>query len=902
MRQKKTKGVVLLAAALCLTGTWAAAETFPYITTTIDTVNMRRSAAASSVVLEQLDDGEIITVTGEKGNYYAVNARNRSGYVLKVYVTDVATQEQRVQGVVMGTAEGYPYDTTTNDKVNLRAKESSEAKLLTVVPADATVTVLSVGESYVKVNYNGQEGYCSIDFLNMKDIVEPSEAPVPEEGLVARALAPQKLSYGAGYEVLQTGATGAGVKALQSALKELGFFSGAVDGNFGPATYQAVVAMQQKNKYPATGIVDANLQAFLYNGKPLNNTGKAVQVKTLAPIEGVTVSVGKQGELVERIQIRLTELGYYHGEVSGTFDTKTSTATKTFQKKNGLTADGKAGVKTVEMLFGGDALSAQATPTPKPTATPKPTPVPTPRPTLKAPTAKVQRGSSGNNAKMVQKRLEDLHYYTGKVDGKFGSDSEKALKAFQKKHGLKVDGIAGASTYALLFSYDALDANATATPAPVVETLPPVVVTQSPAVTTYAPITKDNVVTVKMGTSGESVARLQQRLTALGYYKAAVDSVCKQVDVNAIKAFQKKNGLKVDGVAGYDTQVKLYSLTAVSAVGVISGGTVDTFTTLRMGSKGDSVKQLQARLTELGYFDGKQDGIYGSATSNAVIAFQRMNNLTRDGVAGKGTQSLLYSATAATPTPVPVTTPAASAAPSVTITGTVKKGDSNSNVKALQQRLIELGYLSGKADGVFGLQTYQAVVSFQKAVGLKADGIAGSLTLNKLTAANKPTNAPSGIVPPPPVNSTVTASTVRASQVQYLNWYTSAKAKCKSYPYATVYDYNAGTSWQVHMFSFGAHADAEPLTVTDTAAMVKTFGGETWDPRPVWVILGDGTVLMASTHSYPHDPQHRTDNNFNGHMCIHFPRTSAQVAAIGPYATRHQATLDAGWQATQLMK
>jgi hypothetical protein len=58
---------------------------------------------------------------------------------------------------------------------------------------------------------------------------------------------------------------------------------------------------------------------------------------------------------------------------------------------------------------------------------------------------------------------------------------------------------------------------------------------------------------------------------------------------------------------------------------------------------------------------------------------------------------------------------------------------------------------------------------------------------------------------------------------------------------------------------------------------------------------------MASTHSKPHDVQHITDNNFPGHSCLHFPRTQEQVESIGQYATSHQATIDAGWAATQKM-
>ena len=53
-------------------------------------------------------------------------------------------------------------------------------------------------------------------------------------------------------------------------------------------------------------------------------------------------------------------------------------------------------------------------------------------------------------------------------------------------------------------------------------------------------------------------------------------------------------------------------------------------------------------------------------------------------------------------------------------------------VQQMQERLIELGYLTGKADGFFGPKTEKAVLAFQKANGLKADGFAGELTLDKL--------------------------------------------------------------------------------------------------------------------------------------------------------------------------
>ena len=109
------------------------------------------------------------------------------------------------------------------------------------------------------------------------------------------------------------------------------------------------------------------------------------------------------------------------------------------------------------------------------------------------------------------------------------------------------------------------------------------------------------------------------------------------------------------------------------------------------------------------------------------------------------------------------------------------------------------------------------------------DGIAGSKTLTLLSSGNaigaagtaRPTATPA---PGAGVGNTVKIS---AENVIYANWYTTVRALAKKYPYATVYDFTTGLSWQVHMFSLGAHADSEPLTAADTAAMERAFGGNT---------------------------------------------------------------------------
>ena len=87
-----------------------------------------------------------------------------------------------------------------------------------------------------------------------------------------------------------------------------------------------------------------------------------------------------------------------------------------------------------------------------------------------------------------------------------------------------------------------------------------------------------------------------------------------------------------------------------------------------------------------------------------------------------------------TPTPAPTDTPALATAAPASPSGyhTLKKGASGEDVVRMQQALIELGYLTGAADGSFGSGTQSAVTQFQAVNGLSADGIAGTRTLTLL--------------------------------------------------------------------------------------------------------------------------------------------------------------------------
>ena len=106
----------------------------------------------------------------------------------------------------------------------------------------------------------------------------------------------------------------------------------------------------------------------------------------------------------------------------------------------------------------------------------------------------------------------------------------------------------------------------------------------------------------------------------------------------------------MDGLTGQSTYAALFSSSAVAAgssssSGSSSSGSSSTYVKLQSGDKGTEVKKLQQALKDLGY-DVSADGTYGPITVAAVIAFQKLNGLDDDGIAGAKTQTVLYSGNA----------------------------------------------------------------------------------------------------------------------------------------------------------------------------------------------------------------------------------------------------------------
>lgn len=133
------------------------------------------------------------------------------------------------------------------------------------------------------------------------------------------------------------------------------------------------------------------------------------------------------------------------------------------------------------------------------------------------------------------------------------------------------------------------------------------------------------------GCTGDAVKTLQDKLNALGYNSGSVDGIFGAKTYAAVTAFQKANSLGVDGIVGKLTWGKLYG---VSPAMPVETTTVVGRPMVSYGSRGDAVRKLQELLNALGYDCGSVDGIFGSKTKAAVLAFQKANGLGVDGIVG----------------------------------------------------------------------------------------------------------------------------------------------------------------------------------------------------------------------------------------------------------------------------
>lgn len=186
----------------------------------------------------------------------------------------------------------------------------------------------------------------------------------------------------------------------------------------------------------------------------------------------------------------------------------------------------------------------------------------------------------------------------------------------------------------------------TPAPAPAPAPKPAVTPPRAPAPVVAAPIKKYP--TLRVGSSGSAVTDMQNKLKKVGIYKGSVHGKYDTSTRNAVIAFQKKYKLKADGIAGPATLSKLDAIIAPTKVATVpkpAAVPVKKYPTLRSGSKGSAVTDMQNKLKKNGVYRGNAHGTYDAATRNAVIAFQKKYKLKADGIAGPATLSKLDAVT-----------------------------------------------------------------------------------------------------------------------------------------------------------------------------------------------------------------------------------------------------------------
>ncbi|MBR6028076.1 MAG: peptidoglycan-binding protein [Clostridia bacterium] len=331
---------------------------------------------------------------------------------------------------------------------------------------------------------------------------------------------------------LEYGDSGPEVLRLQQALKSLGYRIGTLDGKYGAYTENAVRKFQRENGLEVDGIAGAKTQAAIYAAASRTPTPKPTATpRPTNQASGVfggnyaTIQKGDSGERVRLLQNCLMSLGYSVGKVDGRFGDGTHSALIRFQSANGLTADGKAGERTLKKIE--QRLRESANPTPDPTAT--------------GTSRTLRPGYTGADVTRAQQRLKELGWLSS-VSGTYDSATVAAVMAFQRAAGLTPDGLAGQKTLNRLYAADAPRAS-TPTAEP------------TPSPTPYYRI-------LEYGSSGAAVRQLQTALKNLGY-SLSVNGRYDETTRDVVSYFQKRNGLYVDGVAGQKTQTVLYSGSAL---------------------------------------------------------------------------------------------------------------------------------------------------------------------------------------------------------------------------------------------------------------------------------------------------------------------------------------------------
>ena len=438
--------------------------------------------------------------------------------------------------------------------------------------------------------------------------------------------------------VLRRGSTGSNVEQIQFWLSTLAQFQSdiptvTVDGRFGAGTETSVKAFQKSAGLTQDGVVGQSTWAAIYTAyiSAQSDVGG-----TAYP--GTALRTGSTGNSVRQIQfwLRLAADNYTAlspVNVDGRYGSGTATAVSAFQQRFGLTADGITGRSTWAKL--NEVGIAVANKLVEPNAAPGQF------------TTTLREGSSGTPVRALQYYLRLLAAYysdqpTVTVDGSFGAQTTTAVRAWQTRMGITVDGIVGRVTWNSIYE----NAVSLAASGPV-------------STLRAAPAFRE---ILGPGDNGPEVLWLTRTLQFLAQWLPTFEPPENQPDVfgpeveTAVKSAQAALNLPVTGiVTGADWRA--FNAAALSFYRVTPGapapapaGTWPGYT-LAEGSAGPAVTQVQRWLNALASVNCGQafvaeDGMFDASTRAALEDYQSSVGLEPIGIVDDATWQSLRTAAA----------------------------------------------------------------------------------------------------------------------------------------------------------------------------------------------------------------------------------------------------------------
>ena len=575
-------------------------------------------------------DGKSVTCPGLKqwGTVTLANQGRNALQILKYYygndieiirTSNIQSIPQSYPGSPIRQGDSGTAVFTLQRQLNRITKDYPFLGLLTVdgvfgAKMAATVRAFQKQFNLIADGVVGRQAWYKISYIyvSVKDLAE-----LTSEGEVSSGT----LSDGTwGGTVLRTGSTGSAVEQLQFWLNTLAQYESSipsltVDGVYGTGTANTVRAFQRKYGLTVDGVVGRTTWTEVYD------QFRSIQSDNGTPnaYPGTALREGSSGQNVRLVQFwlkiaRTVYTSLANVTVDGKFGSATAAAVRRFQSYFGLTSDGVVGRITWNKLYevyndiANKLLSSSLRPGEYPGV--------------------LRNGSSGTAVRELQFYLYLMSAYESSIppvsiDGKFGADTERAVRAYQRFAGLTVDGVVGRTTWNSLYGR----ASQLRSSGPVV-TLKRLPYPGTP---------------LTVGSSGNAVLYYALLLQRIAYYFDSVENPplsdqYTDETAAATRSAQQLLGLEQTGIADADTWTAVEALSLQLAAHAPNPdrdtppSTAYPGRAIAEGSAGQEVGQVERWLNRRAQLSCGEDYVadnnrFGAADAAAVRAVQQQAGL-----------------------------------------------------------------------------------------------------------------------------------------------------------------------------------------------------------------------------------------------------------------------------------